>query len=333
MYDLYPDRLPEPPPPRRRAPLSRTLASILFAAFRLGGAAMFLIAGLAVTVPILVFLWRSIDPDRPPRVPIAERVGHAHALAVDPADGALYVATPRGLFWVKNAEWAQRVSDSYQDSRGLIVMGPNEFLAGGRPDIRDRVSGFAPEYSGLISSDDAGHEWRNRALSGKAHFTVLDARAGAIFAYDLLSSTFMVSNDNGKTWEARSQIEEVVDFAVNPAEPAEIFLTTVNASLRSTDGGRSWQPAGERRLPHLAWPEPGSLWGVDETGAVLLSNDRGGSWEQQSNLGPPVEAFLAAPAALYAAAYDEANGVVIYKSSDGGKTWQEIYRDPALASG
>ncbi|MPZ47964.1 MAG: hypothetical protein GEU75_01380 [Dehalococcoidia bacterium] len=332
MYDRYPDRLPEPPPPRRRSPWSRIISSFLLNSARLLGGGLFLLTGLALVIPLVVFLIRSIDPDRPERIPYAERVGHAHGLAVDPADGALYVTTTRGMFWIKSPEWAQRSGgDSYQDSRALIAVRPGEFLASGQPDIRDRVSGFAPQYSGLIRSQDAGTKWRSVSLSGKANFHALEAKHGAVFGYETLSGGFMVSSDAGKTWETRSQpAAPLLDFAVNPADAGHIYAVTEEAVLISRDGGRSWQPGPGEPLRFLVWLDPSHLWGADVDGGIYLSADSGANWQQQGSLTAPLEAFLALDNALYAATYDEDAGIVIHASLDSGKTWEERYRDPLL---
>ena len=331
MRDRFSDIFKEPPTPRRTNWL-RLLLGIFYKVviFALGIFPL-LLMGVLLLVPVMFFLVQSIDPYRPPRVPHAERVGHAHGLVIDPADGALYVASIRGLYWIKNPEWAERVTDSYQDSRGIIALGPGEFLAGGRPDIRDRVSGFAPPYSGLIRSQDAGKKWRDVSLSGEAEFHTLEVKGGAIFAWDNVSLGFMVSREGGKTWETRSHLDQVVDFAVNPADANQVYATAEGDFLASRDGGRSWQALSTRRLPQIAWPDAGHLWGVDEEGGVYLSQDAGASWQRQGVLAGPAEAFLAAPSGLYAAAYDDAAGVVIYTSADGGQSWQELYRDPPLS--
>jgi len=293
----------------------------------------FLFTGLALVLPFGVFLWRAIDLDEPPRVPRAERVGHAHGLAVDSGDGALYITTSRGMFWIKSPEWAERVGgDSYQDSRGLIPISPGEFIAGGRPALRDRVSGFAPQYSGLIRSQDAGKTWRAVSLAGQADFQVLEAKGGAIYGFDAVSGGFMVSQDGGKTWETRSKPAALLDFAVNPGDASQAYAVTLDSFIQSHDGGRTWRVQDSIKPRHLAWPNQNELWAIDEAGEVHLSADAGATWQLQGALAGPAEAFFATPVTLYAAIYDDATGIVIYASTDSGKTWQERYRDPPLTT-
>lgn len=80
------------------------------------------------------------------------------ASASTPADGALYAATHTGLFRLDGDGNVERIADRYQDTMGFTVAGPDEFLASGHPDLRDKelqVEG-KPPLLGLIESPDAG---------------------------------------------------------------------------------------------------------------------------------------------------------------------------------
>ena len=60
--------------------------------------------------------------------PVIEDPGpiHVHGLGVNPADGALFVATHTGLFRAPRGELrATRVADRYQDTMGFTVTGPD----------------------------------------------------------------------------------------------------------------------------------------------------------------------------------------------------------------
>jgi photosystem II stability/assembly factor-like uncharacterized protein len=122
-------------------------------------------------------------------------------------------------------------------------------------------------------------------------------------------------------------------LAVNPDDANQIIGLTADAVLTSRDGGRSWQPSDSLRLHHVVWPEAAKLWGVDQAGGVSVSSDAGATWQHQGSLAGTAEAFHATHFTLYAAVYDEATGIVIYASVDGGKTWQERYHDPPVVTG
>ena len=327
MPDRFSEVFNQPPGPRKTS-ASRLVAGAIYKVLRLGSAGFFLLTGFAVLIPVLVFLYYAVFPDKQERIPYAERVGHAHGLAIDPAGHELYITTTRGAFWIKDPTWAQRIGgDSYQDLRGLIAIGPHEFLAGGRPDIRDRVSGFAPAYSGLIRSTNAGASWRNVSLSGKANFTILEARHAQILAFDALNGGFMVSKDGGKTWETLSRPGELTDFSVSPVDANQIVGLTNDATLLSNDGGRSWRPLAGIRLKLIDWQD--ALWGVAEDGGVYLTADPASGWEQVGTLPPGTpESLLVFNDELYVSIFEEEFGAAIYASYDGAQTWQLLYRDP-----
>jgi hypothetical protein len=105
---------------------------------------------------------------------------HVHGLGVNPADGALFVATHTGLFRAApGGRRARRVADRYQDTMGFTVTGPDRFLGSGHPDGRDGL----PPFLGLIQSTDAGRSWSPVSLLGERDFHVLEATGERIYGY------------------------------------------------------------------------------------------------------------------------------------------------------
>src|SRR3712207_5291105 len=89
--------------------------------------------------------------DKDTQQPVVEDPGpiHVHGLGTNPRDGALFIATHTGLFrLVATEKVATRVGDSYQDTMGFAVVGPDRFLGSGHPDGREQ----APPFLGLIRS-------------------------------------------------------------------------------------------------------------------------------------------------------------------------------------
>jgi photosystem II stability/assembly factor-like uncharacterized protein len=298
--------------------------------YNLAAQAFLVLICAIVVLPILYLLGDAVTRKDPPRVPQAMHVGHVHAMGLDPADGVLYLATARGLFWVKAEDWAERVGDSYQNTRGFLVVGPNQFIGSGNPDIRDTVSGLAPRLSGFIRSESAGRSWRTVSLEGEASFHALDFEHAAVYGYESESKTFRVSTDNARNWDTRSEPPaELIDVAVDSASADTVLATTSeSALLLSADGGRSWSAVnGSTPVQWIEWPETGVLWGFGPAGRVMLSGDSGRSWEERSPLPGPAEAVLLADGALYAAVYEE-DGITVYISQDGARSWQRYYRDP-----
>jgi hypothetical protein len=246
---------------------------------------------------------------------------HVHGLGINPADGTLYAATHTGLFTVRGGG-ASRVADRYQDTMGFTVVGADHFLGSGHPDVRDTQlyqPGRRP-LLGLIESRDAGRSWRPLSLLGEADFHALQVAHGRVYGYDATGGRFMVSGDR-RGWQVRSTVE-LLGVAVSPADPELVVATTGRRLLRSTDGGRRWQPIQGPALVVLDWGGPDGLWGVTADGQVWRSRDATGTWQRPGQLGGQPEALLAHESRLYAAV----SGQGIVSSADGGRSWQVEYR-------
>jgi photosystem II stability/assembly factor-like uncharacterized protein len=215
-----------------------------------------------------------------------------------------------------------RIAESYQQNSGFTVIGPDRFISSGRPDLRDLISDFEPEMMGLQQSTDAGHNWRSVSLKGQASFSHLEVSAGLIYGYETSSAVFMVSRNDGLTWETLSMPPPFLDFAVSPVDATAIVALTEGGALTSSNGGVTWQPISVPGLVLIDCRD--ELWGLDEAGTVHRSKDRGRSWEVQGELPGEAEAFLAAEDGLYAAV----RGQGIFVSTDSGRTWLARYLLP-----
>ncbi|HXF96992.1 MAG TPA: hypothetical protein VNJ46_00075, partial [Gaiellaceae bacterium] len=242
---------------------------------------------------------------------------HVHGLGVNPADGALFVATHTGLFRAAPGERkAARVGDSRQDTMGFTVVGPDRFLGSGHPDARAAL----PPLLGLLESRDGGRTWRPVSLLGEADFHVLRYAGTRLYGYDVTGERLLVSRDHGRTWEERELPGPLLDLAVDPADPSRLLAVAAgpagDGTYESRDGGRSWTYASEM-VGLLAWPAPGRLYVADAGGVVSLSSDRGRTFERRGAVGGEPAALLAHSGELYAALHD---GTIV-RSRDGGRTW------------
>lgn len=236
--------------------------------------------GLAITAATALYIThdgRGTPAGPQPALAVGEfpepGVIHVHGLGVDPGDGTLYAATHSGLFRIPTQGRAERIANRYQDTMGFTIIGPRTFLGSGHPDLRENI----PVRLGLIESSDAAKTWTALSLQGRADFHALQAVHGRVYGYDSTSETFMVSPDR-RQWDARSTLV-MRDFVVSPTEPDTILASTSRGVLRSTDGGRRWQPiSGAPSLAVLVWSQAQSLYGVTANGTVQHSPDGGDSW-------------------------------------------------------
>lgn len=237
---------------------------------------------------------------------------HIHGLGVDPEDGRLYVATHEGIFTPDNGGGPQLVGDSRDDFMGFTVAGAKTFLASGHP----APGSNQPDNHGLIKSTDAGETWKTASLKGEADFHSLDYAKGVIYGYDGTGGVLRMSED-GTNWKARARLQ-ALDFAVNPSDPSQVVATTADGVARSTDGGATFGPGEGAGMEFLSWASPGSLFGVDFTGALSISSDGGANWKKTASVpGGQPQALTAVDERHILAATQDG----IYESQDAGKTF------------
>jgi hypothetical protein len=261
-----------------------------------------------------VLLWTLSDDDRS-----ASEAGpvHVHGLGVNPSDGALFVATHTGLFRAADGDpTVVRVGESFQDTMGFTIVGPDRFLGSGHPDARQDL----PPLLGLIESTDAGASWEPVSLIGEADFHVLRFAHGRVYGYDVTNDRLLTSRDEGKTWEELPRPGPLLDLAVDPGDERHLVVVAQGqlgpGLFESRTRGEEWSQVASL-VGLLAWPAPGRLYVVTPDGEVFVTPDSGRSLELRGKVGGEPAAFLAEGSNLYVALHDG----TIQRSVDGGKSW------------
>jgi photosystem II stability/assembly factor-like uncharacterized protein len=250
-------------------------------------------------------------------------VSHVHGLGINPADGSLIVATHYGSFRIPpGGDEAVRIGDSFQDTMGFTVAGPDHFLGSGHPDLEGARAG-RPSRLGLIESTDAGVTWTAISLSGDVDFHGLAFAHGQVYGWDATTGRFMVSS-NRRDWDTRATLD-LFGFAIDPDAADHIIAAGPDGLTESTDGGRTWTRADGPRLVSVSWNPDAGLWGADASGVVWHRD--GSEWNRAGELPGEPQTLLATPDALYAAAHDDDAVTAIYRSNDDGATWELRYRD------
>ena len=250
-------------------------------------------------------------------------VSHVHGLGINAADGSLIVATHNGSFRLPaDADTAERIGDSFQDTMGFTVAGPDHFLGSGHPDVAGMQAG-RPGRLGLIESTDAGDTWTILSLGGEVDFHALAFAHEHVYGWDSGTGRFMVSAD-GAEWETRSTLD-LFGFGVDPHDGDHIISAGPGGVVESTDGGRTWSDTDGPQLVTLSWDVDAGLWGADPGGVIWQKVSS--AWERAGSLPGQPQALLATGDGLYAAAHDDAGVTGIYRSTDQGRTWELRYRD------
>src|ERR687891_1348830 len=213
-----------PPPPPKRSPwVERGLVGL----------------GALAVVLLAAGLWRLGD-DQTTSATDAGPV-HVHGLGVNPADGALFIATHTGLYRSGEGDSKSlRVGDNKQDTMGFTVAGADRFLGSGHPDIQQDL----PPLLGLIESTDGGKSWRPISLLGEADFHVLRSAGERVYGYDASNDRLLVSADRGRSWDELDKPGPLVDLAVAPLAPGRVVASSIGGLqqglFESRDGGRTW---------------------------------------------------------------------------------------------
>lgn len=280
--------------------------------------------GVAVVVVIAVSAaWNRSTTGPEPVVP----AGHVHGLGVNEADGSIMVASHGGLFRVdSDGDGVERVGDSYRDMMGFAVIGPDEFVASGHPDVSGMLDGD-PGLLGLLRSTDGGSTWQSLSLRGESDLHELVPEGDNLWAWDATSSEVMLSKDL-QSWESRSTVDELTDLAVDPDDSDRLLATTTSGALLSADGGRTWEPLDTPSgLVQVAWSPELGLFGLDGDGVLWAGDER--VWSRIGEV-PGEPQVLAGDGSVLLVAVTGSDGVTeVHRSLDGGRGWSEVFRDTA----
>ncbi len=265
---------------------------------------------------------KLVDGTRPPYIT---------GLAVDPAGGAILLATNVGLFRIsaggrqiqpisarvrangQGGPFGQRVSS-------LAFFDAGHLLGSGHP---NRTATRLPAFLGLIESTDGGRSWTAISRAGFSDLHVLLVVNGKVYGFDTVLGGVVVSADRGRTFAERSapQGPVVIDMAVDPHASRYLLASTPTAIFRSSDQGNRWHETQAADAAHLAWTANG-LFRADADGTFSTSSDRGLTWRRVGRLPRPPGKLVELPGGtLYAALIDGS----VLASRNGGRTWSTLF--------
>ena len=134
-----------------------------------------------------------------------------NSLDVDPRDGSLLLTTNRGFWRIDSGEGhassgsAARSRPAKQSSTvgtflELKATGPGHRSAPAIP-----TSGHAPQFLGLIASDDAGRTWRVVSRLGDADLHKIVLKHDRLYAFDAVLGAMLISGDGGRRSRSSSR--------------------------------------------------------------------------------------------------------------------------------
>ena len=141
---------------------------------------------------------------------------------------------------------------------------------------------------GVYRSQDAGKSWRlmdrnsQRGIRQLIHSNMEGSmQTGWLFAATpkgirRTMDCFCLWQDAGKLGT------EAYSASYDPTQPKHIYAATEKGTFRSTDGGESWVQfafPGSKAVA-LVFARPGTLYALDDKGALFRSADDGNTWNQ-----------------------------------------------------
>lgn len=202
---------------------------------------------------------------------------HVHAVARNPADGHVLLATHDGLFRLAPGSAPVRIGPVI-DLMGFTVVGPDHFYASGHPGAGTDL----PDPVGLIESTDGGRTWTALSRQGRSDFHALSSSAAGVVGYD---GDELTMSADGRTWKALTP--PVTPFAVAVSPDGRTKLITSEQGLaRSTDQGRTWARVATPTLLQLIdFTDATAVVAAAPDGGILTSSDAGATWRAVGEIG------------------------------------------------
>ncbi|MEQ1513929.1 MAG: zeta toxin family protein [Lysobacteraceae bacterium] len=242
------------------------------------------------------------------------------------AGGGVWKTTDAGHNWVS-------VFDAQAASVGAVAVAPSDpnviYVGSGQPQPRyDTAAG-----DGVYASRDGGKHWAHVGLEKTRHIgailidprdanTLLVAALGPLYAESPERGVFR-STDGGQHWTRTLSIDDAtgaVDLASDPARPQVIYAAAWTA----------------RNYPWMSYftPMVGDAGGLFKSidGGVSWTRIEGGGWPQGElgRVGIAATSFKG-KTRLYAVVDHREKGG-LYRSDDGGATWQTMQASPSLTT-
>jgi hypothetical protein len=272
----------------------------------------------------------SEDAGRSDRlVDFSKRPPFVNSLERDEESGEFLLTTNRGFFRVDpEDDGVRRVRGTIEADGKSATLGTflelnldpeGQLVGSGHPDQRT-----LPQFLGYLRSDDGGRNWRVVSRLGDADLHKIVFKHDRLYAWDAVLSALLVSEDGGRSFvEHFTPRGLIIDFEVDPEDPAHVLAATDEVLFRSEDEGESWRPLVQGEGTRLAWPEPGRLVMAAKDGTVSRSEDGGERFEEIGRVdGEPYVIDAVSGDELYMALSDG----TILRSEDGGASWEEEFR-------
>jgi photosystem II stability/assembly factor-like uncharacterized protein len=186
--------------------------------------------------------------------------------------------------------------------------------------------------NGGLFANETAYTRERRMYDGYVYSLVVDPRdAETVYAGTLNGGRrpgFLKTTNGGASWQRRAPRLEEDSLVLDPNDPETVYMDVGRGVSKSTDGGRTWQPAGLPQgtgVGELAFdPVHAEILYATTAKGLLKSTDGGKNWHAGG-----LEGWIGGvmidperPTILYA----RTDGG-IFKSRDGARTWTRVHAD------
>ncbi len=201
----------------------------------------------------------------------------------------------------------------------------------------------APADGGVFRASDDGEFWEQKVFVGqqkKKVITISNVNVQKMVPDPQNSDVIYLATREDGLWKTETKGEQwyqlpltpdrIRDVAINQSDTNVVYTVRGNTILKSTDGGASWeivytdsQGAIITRLV-VDWFNVDRVYAVTSIGTVLLSEDAGENWRVIHQVDEPLIGIFMSQddsRVMYILELDR----TVYKSTDGGATWNDIF--------
>lgn len=197
---------------------------------------------------------------------------------------------------------------------------------------------------GFFRSEDVAETWEQKILigqDGRRTLTIsdIDVRDIAVDPEDhniiyLSSQTGLYKTENrGENWyQLPLRAEPMRDIAIDPKDTNNIYSVRDRNILRSQDAGNNWEivytdaEGVQITRVEVDWFNTNRIIATTNVGTVIISDDYGVSWQTVLDIKDAISEIGISQQdsrVMYISVLDEA----VYKSIDGGLTWDNLFED------
>jgi len=246
---------------------------------------------------------------------------HGLEVAIDNPD-KLYLPNHQGLYFQEEDGRIQKVGSINDDFMGFTVSPsePSVFYASGHP----RTGG----NFGIIKTSDGGTSWEDisEGLDGPVDFhTMAIDNTDDQLLYGYYHGALQRSTDAGTSWQyLENAPDQIIQLSAGENE-GQLYASTVSGLFVSQDKGSSWDAVKSINETVTAIeinPTSGQMFAYGVNSGLLTSTDNGVNWDKAS-FGSESEQvlYVASSKSDPEQVYLITKSLEIYKSSDGGETW------------